>query len=179
MGAEMFARACEQNDLAALYEAVDFLDRNTVDGWRCALAKVAKLSGVSAEIRSAFLPVWIEHKMLPLRVGDRRIVANALRVLLPASTARGPMRLFRGTSGDERLRRRYGFSWSSQLDVARAFAEHWVTADRQSVVLETVAPGESILLVREQEGYYDEGEVIIDPFMLSRVDVVERLSTRP
>jgi hypothetical protein len=39
-----------------------------------------------------------------------------------------------------------------------------------------MAPPEAILLVREPEDFYDEGEVIVDPYELGRVSCVDRLS---
>jgi hypothetical protein len=86
------------------------------------------------------------------------------------------MRLYRGASSREHTRRLFGFSWSSRLDVARAFAQHWRLGEHGGVVLETLAPAEAILLVREEEGHYDEGEVVIDPFKLTKVEVAERLA---
>jgi hypothetical protein len=46
------------------------------------MAKVAKLPQVSPEIQRAFIPIWVEHKMLPLRIGHRPTTAAALRVLI-------------------------------------------------------------------------------------------------
>jgi hypothetical protein len=43
------------------------------------------------------------------------------------------------------------------------------------VILEPLAPPEAILLVRQPEDYYDEGEIVVDPFRLGRVTVAERL----
>jgi hypothetical protein len=42
-------------------------------------------------------------------------------------------------------------------------------------VLKTVVPPDAVLLTRQPEDYYDEGEVVVDPFRLGRVDVVERI----
>ncbi len=38
-----------------------------------------------------------------------------------------------------------------------------------------LGPAHAILLVREIEGYYDEGEVVVDPFKLGKVAVREQL----
>jgi hypothetical protein len=46
-----------------------------------------------------------------------------------------------------------------------------------TVLLRTVAPAEAILLIREPSpDYYDEGEVVVDPFRLGGVKLVERLT---
>jgi len=73
--------------------------------------------------------------------------------------------------------------------IARSFAEHWsgighpdeIRAKEMShswgggIVLEALAPAEAVLLIREAEDYYDEGEVVVDPFKLEKVTVAERL----
>jgi hypothetical protein len=40
------------------------------------------------------------------------------------------------------------------------------------VVLQTLAPPEAVLLMRKPEDFYDEGEVIVDPFRLHRIRTV-------
>ena len=54
---------------------------------------------------------------------------------------------------------------------AREIARQW----GGGVVLETLVPAEAVLLVREVEGYYDEGEIVVDPFKLGPVAVAERI----
>ena len=182
--AKAFANAAEAGDVEAFYQAVDMMPC-AVDSWRLAFKKVARLPAVPDPIRDAFLPVWIESKMLPLRVGNRRVLAHALRVLLPKCEIECPLRLFRGAGSNERRRRIYGFSWTTHLDVARGFAEHWQPVERDGVVfsedggvvLETTAPADAVLLVREDPDYYDESEVVVDPFHLGRVSLLERLTT--
>jgi hypothetical protein len=175
VAAAAFARACETGDADTLYEAVDFIQQYTMDGWRLAMKRAGRLPSVSNEIRSAFLEVWIQLKMLPRRVGDRRLLANALRVLMPCTYRGDPMRVYRGTRAGEHRRRIYGFSWTTHMGVAREFADHWRRMEGGAVVLETVAPADAILLVREEENYYDEGEIVVDPFRLGQVKVVDRL----
>ena len=154
--ATAFAKAAEAGDVEAFYQAVDMM-QFAMEGWRLAITKVAKLLAVPDQIRDAFLPIWIETKMLPLKVGNRRVLADALRVLLPKCEIEGAMRLFRGAGGSERRRRAYGFSWTTRMDVARKFAEHWqplkngdfVHSKDGGVVLETTAPADAVLLMRE------------------------------
>lgn len=178
--ARAFSAACASGDVADFMEAVDYLNSRTVDGWRYAMLRVARLQAVSPEIRAAFLGVWIESKMLPLKVGDRRALAQALRVLMPSSYSGPALKLYRGAGARERRCRLYGFSWTTNLEIARdKFAAERRVRTGGSVVLETTAPSEAILLVREDENYYDEGEVVVDPFKLSRVRVVERLPEQP
>jgi hypothetical protein len=176
--AKEFARACKAGDVPGLYVACDGLNY-AVDSWRLAMKRVGKLPGVSEAIREAFLSVWIESKMLPLRIGDRMVAAAALRVLLPCDYRGEPMRLYRGTRARERTRRLYGFSWTTSMGIAREFAEHWQQMEGGAVVLETVAPAEAVLLVREEPDYYDESEVVVDPYKIGRVLVAERLPYVP
>lgn len=170
-----FADACASGDGERMLHAVDWLDE-CVDAWGPAMSLVAKMDSMPSEIQHAFLSVWIEHKTLPLKVSRRATLARALYRLLPRSNERAPMRLFRGAAIREREKRAYGFSWTSRLEIARKFAEHW-RAHRGGVVFETLAPASAVLLVREDEKYYDEGEVVIDPFALTRVRVVEVLAS--
>ncbi len=58
--ANAFAAACTAGDADAFFEAIDLLNVSPYGGWRFAMMRVAKLPDVNAEIRSAFLDVWIE-----------------------------------------------------------------------------------------------------------------------
>jgi hypothetical protein len=53
-------------------------------------------------------------------------------------------------------------------------AEHWREAGGGVIFVTDAAPA-TILLTREDEGHYDEGEVVIDPFALRRVRTLELL----
>ncbi len=128
---------------------------------------------------------------MPLKVGKRRVLADALRVLLPGRYGGPPLQLYRGTGWQERRRHLNGFSWTQDREVARRFAEHWAgsgqSPDQEArakelarqwgggVILGTTAPPEAILLMRDNEEYFDEREVVVDPFKLRFVTVLERL----
>ncbi len=84
--AKCFIRACEDGDVQQFCNAVNYLNDTYTNGWRLAMLWAGRLPGVSPDIRDAFLNyVWIPHKHLPLKVGTRRIMADALRGLLAAS----------------------------------------------------------------------------------------------
>jgi hypothetical protein len=184
--ARLFADAVKAGDVDRLYEGADAIT-DECDAWLPAMRMVAKLPPAPPAIREAFLRMWIESKGLGLRTGDRRSLANGLRVLLPCDYQGPPLRLWRGTTAGERRRRLYGFSWTTDLDIARRFAdphteqlrallERGVPMDAalsSGIVLETTAPPDAIMLVREAEGYYDESEVVVDPFRLGAVRVAE------
>ncbi|TXN73446.1 hypothetical protein [Methylobacterium sp. WL6] len=175
-GASAFAASCRVGDVDAMLRAADFLNDRTIDGWRLAMCRVGRLSAVSPEIRAAFLGIWIESKHMPLQVGHRPTMARALHVLMPSIVLAEPLRLFRGTSANERSRRLYGFSWSTQRNIAERFAEQARLGSGGAVLLETLAPIGSVHLRREHEGYYDEGEVVVNPYALERIEVVARFA---
>lgn len=179
LGARAFAQACQDSDVDQLMRAVDFITDNTIDGWRLAMLKVARLPVVSEEIQTAFLSIWIESKGLPLRVGSRPIMARALHVLMPPVALTEPLTLYRGTTGQERTRRLYGFSWTTDEEIAARFAEHARRSQSGGVILKTVAAPGTVHLRREPEDYYDEGEVVVDPYRLGRVEVVRVVPAIP
>lgn len=176
--ARAFEEACRAGEMASFYEAVEQLNDWTVDGWRLAMRRVARLPKVNREIKNAFLGVWIEHKMLPLTVGDRPALVKALRVLLPKSSGhRVPVLLFRGAGGRERRCHFYGFSWTSDRSVAEGFAQHWANSTHGGVLLQTLATPRAILTARENvAGYYEESEYVVDPYKLGKVSVIKRVA---
>jgi phage major head subunit gpT-like protein len=70
--AKVLVSACKTGDVDLFLYGVDLISNVSIDGWQLALAKVAKLTSVSDEIKSAFLDVWIQSKHLPLACGNRR-----------------------------------------------------------------------------------------------------------
>ena len=171
-----FVRACMTGNADMVDGAAHLLNEETVTGWTIAVRKIAReVSEVSPDVRSAFLPIWIQTKMLPLRVGDHQALTKAARILLPPYC--GPsLRLFRGTSADERRRRTYGFSWTSDIAIAETFAQERRCWNGGSVLLETVAPPEAIICaIGEASGnLYDESEFAVDRRNLRAVRVLRR-----
>jgi hypothetical protein len=178
--AAVFARVCKEGRADQLYNAHLFLNESGPDAWRLAMQRVTKLGCVSPDIQNAFVSIWIESKMLPLMVGNRPVLARALRVLMRSDYTGPPLTLYRGTTNGERRRHLYGFSWTTDQAKARGFAEQRTHPKYQveGVVLQAVVPAEAILLVRKPEDYYDEGEVVVDPFGIGRVKVIARLRER-
>lgn len=76
-GAAILARICKEGDAYGLYTAHQFLNESGLDAWRLAMQRVAKFDRVSPAIQNAFVSIWIESKMLPLRVGNRPVLAKA------------------------------------------------------------------------------------------------------
>jgi hypothetical protein len=127
--AAAFARVCRDGPADHVYNASVLVGE--CDAWRLAMAKIAKLSRVSPEVRDAFVPIWVEHKRLPLFVGDRPTLAAALRLLMPGGYSGPPLILYRGTTIGERRRHIYSFSWTTEIATARSFAEHWTQSARK------------------------------------------------
>ena len=48
-----------------------------------AMRRIGRLGSVGEEIRAAFVTAWIDHKMLPMKVDNRRAPVDALYVLMP------------------------------------------------------------------------------------------------
>jgi hypothetical protein len=176
-----FVRACKAGDVKLLYKAADLLSNESVTGWTIAVRKIAReVSQVSPNIQSAFLSVWIQTQMLPLKVGDHRALCTAARMLMPPY--RGPsVRLYRGASGSERRRRIYGISWTSDINTAEKFAEQYSQFDEGSVLLETVAPTEAIFCdIGGASGHlYREGEYAVDRRHLRCVNLARRYPAQP
>jgi hypothetical protein len=86
--------------------------------------------------------------------------------------------IFRGAGSGERRRRLYGFSWTTDITIARIFAEKHshLNLNLRGVILRTRAPADAILLIRPPEDYFDEGEVVVDPYHLGKVELTEQLT---
>jgi hypothetical protein len=176
-----FVRACKVGDAEMLYRAAQMLDETTITGWTIAMRKIAReVSVVSPDVQAAFLDVWIQRKMLPLTVGDHRALCSAARVLMPLYV--GPsVRLFRGASSSERRHRRYGISWTSDIEVAERFAQERRSWDEGSVLVETLAtPAAIICAIGEASGHlYEENEYAVDRRYLQNVKLVARYPNQP
>jgi hypothetical protein len=156
--AELFVRACHTGDVEALREAAGRFNE-CPNAARSAMRKFAReVQVVSPDVRSAFLHIWIESKMLPLRVGDHRALCDAARVLLPSY--KGPsVRLFRGAGASERRRSIYGLSWSADAAAAERFAQERRAQDGGSVLLETLAPPEATIAQIDYPPPFSQGEI--------------------
>jgi hypothetical protein len=174
--ANAFVRAClSGDDPESLRASAELLSQETIGGWTIAIRKIAReVTKVSPKIQLAFLDVWIQTQVLPLKVGDHRALCVAARVLMPKYSG-APVRLYRGTAMHERRRRIYGVSWTSDIHIAEKFAQERRYGE-DSVVLETVAPAEAIICaIGESSGHlYDENEYAVDRWRLGDVRVVKR-----
>ena len=74
--AKAFARVCELGDADQLYNAHLLLNECSPVAWRLAMKNVGKLQKVSPDVQNAFPDIWVDLKVLPLRVGDRPTLAR-------------------------------------------------------------------------------------------------------
>ena len=197
--ADCFVRVCQTGKAEAVEGAAQLLDE-TVSGWTVAIRAVGRrLQSVTPEVQQAFLPVWVQHKMLSLTVGDHRALCDAARILLPRY--QGPaVQLFRGAGAGERRRRIYGLSWTPDIAIAERSARERQRWDGGSVLLETLAPPAAIICAVEYpepftveelkrefpglsqrtietlagQGYHDEREYVVDRRRLGAVTVARR-----
>jgi hypothetical protein len=174
-----FAEAVRNEDIARLLRAAD--KNETLGTWTKALRVVSRLPGTSPMFRRSFLQVWLEHgDAMRQQVhcenrGDLALL-DALHVLLPPYIGPG-LTLFRGERACNRRYRRYGPSWTSDSDVAKAFAldAHRYAQD-DGVVLATEAPAQAIISAPFQiDNSYCEAEYVVDRRLLKRVHVIDRL----
>jgi hypothetical protein len=156
--------------------------RNSMYGGTLAMRQIARLGRVSKEIQSAFALIWTADRHLPC--ADSRAFLDAMRVLFPPY--QGPaMRLFRGAAADEaRKRKFYGPSWTTDFETADYFAKQCEDTQIGGVVLETLAPPESIISApgldapyyetENGERMYDESEYLVDGRRLVSVKIAHR-----
>jgi hypothetical protein len=176
------ARACaaaaECGDVAQFARFAHPDDALIID-YAQAFRRIGKLDRISPEIKAVFLEAWIVRKNWALQVNDRRALASSPHLLMPHNYAGPALQLYRDARQlGERVHRRYQFSWTRGEDLAREFATRWRWGEEPGVVLSTVASADAVLLVREDEEYYDEREVVVDPFLLSRVTLPSGCSSR-
>ena len=155
--AKALVEACRGGDAERFYELA-YPYNGYPDFWPRALrAIVHDISKVTPDIQHAFQQVWIQTKMLGLRVNDNPVLCQALRVLMPEFKGE-TLRLFRGASAGERRRAAYGVSWTSNPSAAEEFAESYRVFPGGSVVLETVARPDAIISTVEYPPPFTEAE---------------------
>lgn len=175
LAAQLF-RAAEAGNVGEFELAAAHLSELSIDGWRLAFLKLARLPSVTEAIQWAFLATWVQHKGFSYTVTERAVVARALRIMVPRSPPpSGEIVAWRGASATERRKAIYGFSWSTERDIARRFALYSRQHVGGAVLLETRIPADAVLHVRERGTSYDEAEIIVDPYRLNRVKLRERI----
>jgi hypothetical protein len=149
--------------------------------WCRALRQVAQLGPIQEASRLAFMEQWVEcGDTLRAAVSNDLVLADALRHLLPPYC--GPaLRLYRGENFHNRRRRSYGFSWTSDEEVADGHAQSFhQTCEGGSVVLSAMVPAEAVICAPHLlQNRYAEDEYVVDRRLLSDVKVIRRYPQRP
>jgi hypothetical protein len=130
------------------------------------------------EFRNIFSRVWqLDGDHIRSEVNDDRILIEGLRVLLPPYTG-DARQLYRGDSMWNRRRRSYGLSWTTELEIARGFANNKQTSKGGGVVLSTLAPALAIISAPglDHERFGAKNEYLVDRRRLKSVEVIERFS---
>jgi hypothetical protein len=152
-----WSRPAGRGDAERVYDLAYPYDKYP-DFWPRARRAIDRIiSEVTPDIQDAFLKVWVQTKMPASRVDNNRTLYRVLRVLMPGYKG-GALRLFRGASAGERRRAVYSVSWTSNLSAAEDFAESYRVFPGGSVVLETVAQSEAIILAVEYPSPMTEAE---------------------
>lgn len=169
-----FIDSIRANDLERFSECLEPLESRGM--WCGAMRAVSSEPNVSREFRDGFLRLWIRSgDHIRQEIGDDLILASGLRALLPPYDGPG-LRLYRGEGASNRSRRTYGLSWTSDCDIAAAFAQGLVqTSHGGSVLLSATAPREAIIcapaLLNDR---YQETEYLVGRRLLKNVKVLQR-----
>lgn len=161
-------------DLHALYRAMEQAERH----WALqdAMRACTRLPSLSVASRETFLTVWLRSgDHIRMELGHDLLLTRALRVLLPPYDGQA-IRLWRGETSYNRRRRTYGLSWTSEREVARAFA-NGPAANTQggSVLIGADVPADAIICAPALLGdTVGEAEYLVDRRRLKGVWVAER-----
>jgi hypothetical protein len=162
-----------KGDCSAMLDAIfDPPSEWTKDAFKA----IARLQPPNTEFQEHFMIAWqVSGDSYRDEVDDDLLLLDALRVLLPRY--QGPeMKLWRGESIHNRDRRTYGMSWSSDKDVARAFAlNNRIHLYGDCVLLETVASPDAIVCETIPIAK-NEDEFIVDRRHLQYVQVIEQFA---
>lgn len=114
-------------------------------------------------------------------VGNNRLLADALRSLLPGYCGSGRV-LYRGEMAWNRRRRTYGVAWSSSKAVAKGYATDSLHkyAEGGTVLLRAYASSAAIICVPAKlDNRYGEDEYVVCPRDLTSIQVLERFPQVP
>jgi hypothetical protein len=144
--------------------------------WRPAIMALTQISPPTPAISERFHNKWTErgHRIRE-KVGDDRMLLNALRILLPRYD--GPVvSLYRGENTDRWTQGSLGFAWTLREDIARMFARGLNAGyGKGGILLSTDAPTEAIIAGPSRHSVYlDEHEYVVDPRCLRDIVPIEQ-----
>jgi hypothetical protein len=167
-------RAGDHERCAGTFEALG----RVAYGWRRAMRAVANAPAPD-DFRLRFLKLWVENgDDLRSEVSDDLVLIKALWSLLPRYIGPAPLTLYRGDTLWNRRRRTYGLAWTTELEIAHAYARGLCRSSQGgSVLLKTTASAQAIISAPAQgEDRYGEQEYLLDRRRLERVEVIERFT---
>jgi hypothetical protein len=131
--------------------------------------------------QQALADIWHDdHIDLKSRI-KTGVIVRALRRVLPKY--QGPaITVYRGQFCYLHNEGSIGVSWTSDIDVARGFADNETSRSWEdgTVLLKAIAPPEAIICDMKPYGdYYGEDEYLIDPARLPSIEVIERFAHMP
>ena len=129
----------------------------------------------STYFRQALATYWITagHHIRG-QIGDERIVAELLRLVLPPYTGEA-MVLYRGENALAYESGRIGFAWTPDMDVARMFGRGLNASPGGGLLLKArFAPGGILSGPNKYSLYLGERQYTTDPFAEVQIEVVER-----
>ncbi len=169
------AAAGDPKRMQATFEILSY-GHHDGGGWLHAMRAILRLGSVPDETRAYFLRVHIQYgDHIRQETADDVTLVRALRVLLPSYSGPGLV-LYRGEQAENRRRRTYGASWTTELHVADSFAQECRGHPTGSVLLETFATPEAIISAPAGTATdrYAEREYLIDRRQLRNVKVLKR-----
>jgi hypothetical protein len=137
---------------------------------------LARYTDAPACICECFLELWRHHGDHMRSEAGTDILLKVLWRLLPRYE--GPaVQLYRGEAWENRLQETHGMSWSTDICVARGYAERFARkSEGGSVLLQVLAKSSAIISrVHDDNDSYGEREFIIDGQRLRGVRVIERM----
>lgn len=138
--------------------------------WRQLMRELVACPPKDADIRAAFHNKWhVSHARIRALVGEDNLLVDALWIWLPRYE--GPdLMLYRGENIDRYESGVIGTAWSDQERTAEVFARAQNNDGKGGVLLQTIAPAESIIAGPSAHSeYLGEREFTVDPRRLGSV----------
>lgn len=167
---DRFVEAVRTNDFASFYASLEPLE--LAGEFAEAFAKLSSVEP-NPEFQSCFVTLWIEEgDALRTRLGPDGCLSG-LRRLFPRYTG-GQLTVYRGISNYDPRWGNRGWSWTSNLQVAR---QHASRGPSQGIVFAAVAAANAILWRDEGSGLEDE--VVVEPVLLTGPHELESVKPEP
>ena len=167
-----------QNDNSPAWELLKrSLNRHKC--WREAIEQLLLQTGPDTQLGQAFLNFWFTYGAYSIPKGlkdDLPVVVDVFRHLMPPYRGEGLM-LYRGESARRYQKRKFGISWTPNLECAQTFADRNSTTKKSGVILRINAlPQMIVLKIRDFSNHtlvLNEDEYLVDPRLIG--DEIQRI----